>query len=145
MEQSKALNRQSADLKRRNFLTGVAAMSAVSLAGSAFYNPALAELLSTPRQTEGPFYPIDKPIDQNADLTMLGNSQKRAAGDLLLVQGRILTPNGKPVAGARVEIWQANAWGRYQDRRQNSDAPWDPNFQGYGHVTTGSSLIKWRP
>ena len=41
-------------------------------------------------------------------------------------------PNGSPVTNAMVEIWQTNAWGRYQDRRDRSDAPWDPNFQGYG-------------
>jgi len=122
---------------RRRFLTGVAVLSAFAIKPGAI-NPALAEILTTPGQTEGPFYPIDKPIDQDADLTQLGNTEKRAAGDLLLIQGRILTPDNRPVSNALVEIWQANAWGRYQDRRQRSDAPWDPNFQGYGHVTTGA-------
>ena len=36
-----------------------------------------------------------------------------------------------------VEIWQANAWGRYQDHRDRSNLPWDPNFQGFGQVVTG--------
>jgi protocatechuate 3,4-dioxygenase beta subunit len=70
---------------------------------------------------------------------MVGNNGKRAAGDLLLVQGRVLTPNDSPVANALVEIWQTNAWGRYQDHRDRSDVPWDPNFQGYGHVTTDAN------
>ena len=129
---------QISKYKRRQFLTGIGALSAAAWAGTAWPNSALAQVLATPRQGEGPFYPIDKPIDQDADLAQLGNSRKRAAGDPLLVQGRILDAKGGPVPGARVEIWQANAWGRYQDRRQRSDAPWDPNFQGYGHVTTGA-------
>ena len=112
-------------------------MSVAIVAGSASKDPVLAKVATTPEQTEGPFYPIDKPIDQDADLTLVSNSGIRADGDLLLVQGQILTPRRKPVANALVEIWQANAWGRYQDRRQLSNAPWDPNFQSYGHVTTG--------
>ena len=81
------------------------------LPSSTLQNQALARVLSTPAQTEGPFYPVRKPPDQDADLTMVGNNGKRAAGDLLLVQGRVLTPNDSPVANALVEIWQTNAWG----------------------------------
>ena len=36
-----------------------------------------------------------------------------------------------------VDIWQANAWGRYQDHRDRSNLRWDPNFQGFGQVVTG--------
>ena len=124
---------------RREFLTGITAVSAATIVGSTLQNQALARILSTPPQTEGPFYPVLKPLDQDADLTMVGNSGKRAAGDLLLVQGQVLTPNDSPVTNALVEIWQTNAWGRYQDRRDRSDTPWDPNFQGYGHVTTDAN------
>jgi len=123
-------------LGRREFLSGVTAISAVTLGSSAPQTQALSGVISTPAQTEGPFYPINKPIDQDADLTLIGNNSARAAGELLLIQGRVLTPKSSPVTNARVEIWQTNAWGRYQDRRDRSDAPWDPNFQGYGHVTT---------
>ena len=121
---------------RREFLTGITAVSAATIVGSTLQNQALARILSTPPQTEGPFYPVLKPLDQDADLTMVGNSGKRATGDLLLVQGQVLTPNDSPVANALVEIWQTNAWGRYHDHRDRSDAPLDPNFQGYGHYTS---------
>ncbi len=131
--------RQCRSPARRKFLTGTSAESAVTIVSSTLQNQALARILSTPPQTEGPFYPVLKPLDQDADLTMVGNSGKRAAGDLLLVQGQVLTPNDSPVTNALVEIWQTNAWGRYQDRRDRSDMPWDPNFQGYGHVTTDAN------
>ena len=131
--------RQCRTPERREFLTGITAVSAATIVSSTPQNYALARILSTPPQTEGPFYPVLKPPDQDADLTMVGNSGKRAAGDLLLVQGQVLTPNDSPVTNALVEIWQTNAWGRYQDRRDRSDMPWDPNFQGYGHVTTDAN------
>ena len=44
--------------------------------------------------------------------------------------------NEKPIPRALVEIWHANKWGRYQDRRDNSGLPWDHNFQGYGRAMT---------
>ena len=131
--------RQCKTPERREFLTGITAVSAFTIVCSTPQNQALARVLSTPAQTEGPFYPVRKHPDQDADLTMVGNSGKRAAGDLLLVQGQVLTPNDSPVANALVEIWQTNAWGRYQDRRDRSDMPWDPNFQGYGHATTDAN------
>ena len=121
---------------RREFLNGIAALSAVTVVSSTLQNQALAAVLPTPAQSEGPFYPVRKPIDQDADLTMVGNNGKRAAGELLVVQGKVLTPNDSPVANALVEIWQTNAWGRYHDHRDRSDAPLDPNFQGYGHYTS---------
>ena len=131
--------RQCRTWERREFLTGITAVSAGTIVSSTLQNQALARVLSTPAQTEGPFYPIRKSSDQDADLTMLDNNSKRADGDLLLVQGQVLTPNDSPVTNALVEIWQTNAWGRYQDRRDRSDMPWDPNFQGYGHVTTDAN------
>ncbi len=131
--------RQCRTPERRKFLTGITAVSAATIVSSTLQNQALARILSTPPQSEGPFYPVRKPPDQDADLTMVGNNGKRAAGDLLLVQGQVLTPNDSPVANALVEIWQTNAWGRYQDHRDRSDVPWDPNFQGYGHVTTDAN------
>ena len=128
--------RQRKTPERREFLTGITAVSAAMIVSSTLQNQALARVLSTPAQTEGPFYPIRKSSDQDADLTMLDNNSKRADGDLLLVQGQVLTPNDSPVTNALVEIWQTNAWGRYHDHRDRSDAPLDPNFQGYGHYTS---------
>ena len=95
-----------------------------------------AKLLPTVKQAEGPYYPIKKPIDQDADLTLIGAQKERAQGDVYIIQGRVLNIDGQPLSNALVEIWQANKWGRYQDRRDASDLPWDHNFQGYGKART---------
>jgi protocatechuate 3,4-dioxygenase, beta subunit len=97
---------------------------------------AQSSLLRTPPQAEGPFYPIDKPIDKDADLTLVGNHKTRAQGDIHVITGRILTHGGLPIPNALVEIWQANKWGRYQDDRDKSDLPLDDNFQGFGIAQT---------
>ncbi len=53
-------------------------------------------------------------------------------GERILVHGRVLDENGRPVRGALVEVWQANAAGRYRHKVDQHDAPLDPNFSGAG-------------
>ena len=125
---------------RREFIREFVAISSTCLISFPIPGWALANLVATPSQNEGPFYPLQKPSDQDADLTFVGNKLKRAKGTPLLVQGRVLKTNGSPINKALVEIWQANAWGRYQDHRDRSNLPWDPNFQGFGKVVTGVEL-----
>jgi protocatechuate 3,4-dioxygenase beta subunit len=60
---------------------------------------------------------------------------ERAKGRVLHVTGRVLDPDGRPVPGARVEIWQTNAFGRYHHPGDRRDVPIDPGFQGYGQDT----------
>jgi protocatechuate 3,4-dioxygenase beta subunit len=57
-------------------------------------------------------------------------------GERIVVSGRILDENGKPIPGVLVEIWQANAAGRYNHRVDQHDAPLDPNFTGAGRFVT---------
>ena len=59
------------------------------------------------------FYPVTVPADQDADLTVIEGQAGRAAGQLLYVSGRVVNTRGEPVADAVIEIWQANAAGRY--------------------------------
>jgi len=106
----------------------------VLLGGAAF--PALAQLEPTPLQTIGPFYPAQRPGDRDADLTAIEGKPGKAKGDLLYVTGRVLNPRGEPVRGARLEIWQANAAGRYRHGADENPAPLDPHFAGYAVVTT---------
>ncbi len=85
---------------------------------------------------EGPFYPIHKQQDRDADLTRFDGSKERAKGELTLVEGVVTDGDGKPVADALVDIWQANAAGRYHHERDPNPTPRDANFQGWAQVLT---------
>src|SRR3954452_2056890 len=110
--------------------------------GSLLRLPASAAttLPPTPRQTPGPFYPQSFPQDADNDLIHVAGHQGSAQGTAMRIAGRILDPNGRPVPGARVEIWQCDANGRYHYVRDGwADQPRDENFQGYGATTTNPS------
>ncbi len=59
-----------------------------------------------------------------------------AIGERIIVTGRVLDGDGRPLPRALVEIWQANAAGRYRHEADQHDAPLDPDFSGTGHVLT---------
>ena len=116
------------DHKRRRL---VAALGLLSLPAAA------AGLLPpTPRQSAGPFYPTELPLDDDNDLTWVGDRKQRATGEITDLSGRILDTNGRPIAGARVEIWQCDANGRYRHPRDPNRSALDPDFQGHGHFLT---------
>ncbi|APF41257.1 protocatechuate 3,4-dioxygenase subunit beta [Neomicrococcus aestuarii] len=70
-----------------------------------------------------------------SDLTIQHNGEP--IGERIVVQGRVLDGDGRPVAGQLIEIWQANAAGRYIHKRDQHPAPIDPNFTGVGRAITG--------
>jgi protocatechuate 3,4-dioxygenase beta subunit len=117
---------------RRKLLTATGAWGFASVVGG--FAAASSMLARTPAQTEGPFYPLDKPLDADADLTLIEGRAERAAGQVVHVMGRVLDVTGKPVAGARVEIWQANTYGRYTHPGDRNPAALDPNFEGYANL-----------
>jgi protocatechuate 3,4-dioxygenase beta subunit len=92
-------------------------------------------LVPTPRDAEGPFYPTRIPADADADLTRVAGRSGAARGTPLSLRGRVLASDGAPLAGARVELWQCDANGRYHHVDGDPGAR-DENFQGYGVVTT---------
>lgn len=59
-----------------------------------------------------------------------------AIGQLMVLTGRVLDEDGRPVRDTLVELWQANAAGRYDHPNDRHDAPLDPNFQGHGRCVT---------
>jgi protocatechuate 3,4-dioxygenase, beta subunit len=69
-----------------------------------------------------------------ADLTAQG--KEAPLGQKIILAGRVLDENGVPVRNTLVEIWQANAAGRYRHPVENHDAPLDPNFIGKGQLLT---------
>ena len=96
---------------------------------------ALAELVATPRQTSGPFYPVELPLDADNDLVQVAGRPQQAAGQVLHLFGRVLDPDGRALAGAEVQIWQCDAQGYYHHPRDRGGRA-DPNFQGFGATRT---------
>jgi protocatechuate 3,4-dioxygenase beta subunit len=94
-------------------------------------------LQRTPDQILGPFYPLSE-LPQTSDLTRVSGRSGRAEGQVLNVIGRVLNLAGEPVRNAKVEVWQANAYGRYTHPSDPNPAPLDPNFEGSAVLTTDS-------
>ena len=91
-------------------------------------------LRRTPDQILGPFYPVHRTPDPTGDLTDGG----RAQGLVLHLAGTISRLDETPVAGAEVQIWQANSHGRYRHEGDVNPAPLDPYFDGFAVATTGA-------
>lgn len=119
-------------ISKRDLLVQGAVWSAGAFASASLVGPAdAAKLKPTQRMDLGPFYPAERPLEDDADLTRLVGHPARAKGQVIELTGRVLNPDGQPVRGARVEIWQANAVGRYRHHGDDHDKlPLDENFQG---------------
>ncbi len=94
----------------------------------------------TPGGTEGPFYPLPsmRHDDDDSDLVRIVDSVERAGGEIVRLAGRVLDRDGRPLAGARVEIWQCDAKGVYLHRRDPNHEFRDRAFQGFGQSLTGA-------
>ena len=92
-------------------------------------------LTVTPQQTEGPFYPRAAPREIDADLTWVAGQNEPALGVPTRVFGRVLSEDGRPMTGVKVEIWQCDIHGYYHYLGAPPHGA-DPNFQGYGQTTT---------
>lgn len=109
---------------------------ASAIASPAWLTPALARpwaqpLRPTPTQTEGPFYPVQLPTDNDADLLRNGTVDYQR-GTPVWLDGVVTDTSGTPVRGAQVEIWQCDHQGRYHHPGDGGRA--DPAFQGFGRV-----------
>ncbi|MFI5317302.1 MAG: protocatechuate 3,4-dioxygenase subunit beta [Myxococcota bacterium] len=101
--------------------------------------PALPRIpwLQSPTEATGPNFAGDPPATREADLT----AQHAGAplGERIAVTGQLRDEDGRPLAGQLVEIWQANAAGRYAHPVDQHDAPLDPNFSGVGRCLTDAA------
>ncbi|BDU20340.1 protocatechuate 3,4-dioxygenase [Dyella sp. GSA-30] len=112
------------------------AMKTSLLAGSALVSGGLLaqgrRMVPAPEEIMGPYYPVLKPLDRDADLTRIAGRHGVALGQVIELSGRVLDGDGKPVVNAKIELWQANVHGRYDHPSDpNTTAPLDPGFQGY--------------
>lgn len=86
----------------------------------------------TPPQILGPFYPFMHTPIEGGDLTNGG----KAKGTVLHLSGRVLTDDGSPIVNAKVEVWQANANGRYAHPNDTTEPALDPAFHGFAVLRT---------
>lgn len=126
-------------LTRRRFAVGGLA-AGLLIGGRALAQGARQPTAESPL---GPFYPINRLAEDDMDLTRIAGRAGRAQGQAIEVSGRVLDPRGRPIQGAVLELWQANAAGRYRHEADPATAPLDPDFQGYARLTTGASG-EWR-
>jgi len=120
---------------RRTFVSGLAAGAAALWTPGVFAE----ELLRTPAQTVGPFYPDRLPLDTDNDLIVINDTLTPAVGTITYLSGRVLDARGNALNSAAVEIWQCDNNGAYlHSRTGNADAK-DKNFQGFGRFVTGPS------
>jgi protocatechuate 3,4-dioxygenase beta subunit len=127
--------RPTDDPNRRRFLTAFG-VSLFTVPG-AFAD----ELVKTPKQTEGPFYPNKLPLDTDNDLIIINDTITPSVGEITHLTGKVLDPKGNPVRNALVEIWQCDGNGVYlhtADSGQKQDQQ-DKHFQGFGRFLTGST------
>ncbi len=119
---------------RRRLLLGLLTLPLSRLASAATGTPAAA----TPKASEGPFYPTGSMRfdDVDNDLVRIDGQVQQAGGEIVRLGGRVLDRSGKPVAGARVEIWQCDVKGRYLHRRDFGWSSRDKGFQGFGQSLT---------
>ena len=85
-------------------------------------------------ELSGPVFGATDITDIDSDLTRQHAGEP--LGERITVSGRLLDSDGRPVRGQLVEIWQANASGRYAHLRDQHPAPLDPNFTGVGRTLT---------
>lgn len=97
------------------------------------------ELVRTPAQTEGPFYPNRLPLDTDNDLLIINDAITPAVGEITHLSGRILDAKGSPIKNALVEIWQVDGRGVYLHTDSANRDKIDRNFQGFGRFLTGST------
>jgi protocatechuate 3,4-dioxygenase, beta subunit len=91
-------------------------------------------LPGTLSELTGPAFGHGDVAESDADLTRQHDGEP--IGERIIVTGRVLGGDGRPVQGALLEIWQANAGGRYRHRVDQHPAPLDPNFTGAGRCLT---------
>ena len=118
-------------LDRRTVVAGLAA-SALTRTRAA------AALPVTPQEMLGPFYPQHPLSDHDFDLTRIRGHSHRARGQVVELLGRVLRADGTPVRNAEIEVWQANAAGKYRHPNDTHPAAIDPDFQGYARLLSGS-------
>ena len=81
---------------------------------------------------------LSKNFDMNNNLLMF-KKNKSPIGQKIIIKGKVINRSGNPLKGIIIEIWQANAAGKYRDKNDTHNAAIDPNFLGYGSTKTNNN------
>jgi protocatechuate 3,4-dioxygenase, beta subunit len=92
----------------------------------------LVLLPHTITETTGPVFSPSEISSSDTDLTRQHEGEPQ--GERIVVTGRVLDEDGRAIPNTLIEVWQANAAGRYRHQRDHHDAPIDPNFTGFGRT-----------
>lgn len=92
--------------------------------------------IPTPPEVKGPFYPTQGQEDKDFDLTRINGREGVAEGTQIIILGHITNIENAPIADAAIEIWQANARGRYNHPNDPNPQPLDVNFQGWAIISS---------
>ncbi|MEM7194618.1 MAG: intradiol ring-cleavage dioxygenase [Pseudomonadota bacterium] len=128
-------------MERRRFLKLTGASGLVLLST---HSDAQECLEATQPQTSGPFYPLEEPLDSDADLAWVQGQDRIASGIVTNLTGRVLDATGNVIPSARVEIWQTDAFGFYHHPRDRGGRA-EAQFQGFGKATVdGTGRYRFR-
>jgi protocatechuate 3,4-dioxygenase beta subunit len=101
----------------------------------------LIDVPLTISELTGPGPALSAITPEDADLTRNAGTGGEAIGQRIIVTGRVLDAHGRPAPNTLVEVWQANAAGRYIHRRDQWPGPLDPNFLGIGRCKTDENGV----
>lgn len=120
-------------IKRRNFIKNAALGTVASVIATSTHAQ-----MTTPREVEGPFYPVTPQKDKDADLTRVEGKNGIAKGEIVEVSGQVFDQHGNSVEDVTIDLWQANSFGKYHHPHDHSEAPIDENFQSWAILQSGT-------
>lgn len=123
-------------ISRRKILKFSILGSITSILGLSSCSSKVFAMTPTPGETEGPFYPVADQKDKDADLTRIDGRAGAAQGQYVIIHGQVRDITGHPVANATLDIWQADANGRYRHPRDPNTVEPDENFQGWAIISS---------
>lgn len=127
---------KTSNYSRRGFVASIASV----MGGMFIYRRGNSKGF-TPRAAEGPFYPSAdmRFTDVDNDLVKIEGAVREAGGEVIHLKGNITDKQGKPLAGAYIEIWQCDLNGKYLHTGDNQATPYDQGFQGFGYDFTDTN------
>lgn len=117
------------------------------LAGGVVFSGTVASAQLTPGAAEGPFYPTEsmRTDDIDNDLVKVSGRVKEAGGEIITLKGKVLSKDGSPRIGYRIEIWQCDVNGKYLHTGDRRKVEYDTGFQGFGHdITDDTGSYRFR-